>query len=55
MCFWRLKAKWFFCTLINVQASAATNENREEVKEELYNLLEQSINQIANSEIKIIF
>jgi len=49
----RLKAKWFSCTLVNVHAP--TNEKTEEVKEELYNLLEQNINQIANSDIKIIF
>jgi len=33
---------------------APTNENMEDVKEEFYNLLEQNINQIANSDIKII-
>jgi hypothetical protein len=38
--------------LINVHAS--TNEKTEEVKEEFYNLLEQNVNQIANSCIKII-
>ena len=48
----RLKAKWFSCTLINVHAP--TNEKMEEVKEEFYNLLEQNINQITNSDIKII-
>jgi len=37
--------------LINVHAS--TNEKMEEIKE-FYNLLEQNINQIANSDIKII-
>jgi len=52
ICYLRLKAKWFFCTLINVHAP--TNEKTEEVKEEFYNLLEQTINQIANSDIKII-
>ena len=51
MCYLRLKAKWFSCTLINVHAP--TNEKMEEVKEEFYNLLEQNINQIANSDIKI--
>jgi len=47
----RLKAKWFSSTLINVHAP--TNEKMEEVKE-FYNLLEQNINQIDNSDIKII-
>jgi len=42
----RLKAKWFSCTLINVHAP--TNKKMEVVNEELYNLLEQNINQIAN-------
>jgi predicted peroxiredoxin len=46
----RLKAKWF-STMINVHA--ATNEKREDVKEEFYNL-EQNLNQIANSGIKIL-
>jgi len=36
----RLKAKWFFCALINVHVP--TNEKTEEVKEEFYNLLEQN-------------
>jgi len=48
----RLKAKWFSCTLINVRAP--TNEKAKVMKEEFYNLLEQNINQIANSNIKII-
>ena len=48
----RLTAKWFSCTLINVHAPR--NKKMEEVDEEIYNLLEQSINQIANSDIKII-
>jgi len=48
----RLKAKWFSCTFINIRAP--TNEKTEQVKEEFYNLLEQNINQIANSDIKII-
>ena len=52
ICYFRLKAKWFSCTLIKVHAS--TNEKTEEVKEEFYNLLEQYINQTANSDIKII-
>jgi len=52
ICYLRLKAKWFSCTLINVHTP--TNEKLEEVKEEFYNLLEQNINQIANSDIKII-
>ena len=48
----RLKAKWFSCTLINIHAP--TNEKTEEANEEFYNLLEQKVNQIANSDIKII-
>jgi len=52
ICYLRLKAKWFSCTMINVHAP--TNEKTEEIKEEFYNLLEQNINQIANSDIKII-
>ena len=52
ICYLRLNAKWFSCTLINVHAP--TNEIAEEVKEDFYNLLEQNINQIANSDIKII-
>jgi len=52
ICYLRLKAKWFSCTLINVHAP--TNEKMEEVKEEFYNLLDENINQIANSDIKII-
>ena len=52
ICCLRLKAKWFSCTLINVHAP--TNEKREEIKEEFYSLLEQNINQIARSDIKII-
>ena len=48
----RLKAKWLSCTLINVHAP--TNKKLEELKEEFYNLLEQNINQRANSDIKII-
>jgi len=42
----RLKAKCFSCTLINVHTP--TNKNMEVVNEELCNLLEQNINQIAN-------
>ena len=38
--------------MINVHAP--TNEKMEEIKEEFYNLLEQNINQIANSDSKII-
>jgi len=38
--------------VINIHAP--TNEKMEEVKEEFYSLLEQNINQIANSDIKII-
>ena len=48
----RLKAKWFSCTLINVHAP--TNKKNGRVKEEFYNLLEQNINQIANSDIKVM-
>ena len=33
---------------------APTNEKTEEIKEDFYHLLEQIINQIANSDIKII-
>jgi len=42
----RLKAKWFYCTLINVQAP--TDEKTEEAEEEFYYSLEQNINQKAN-------
>jgi hypothetical protein len=52
ICYLRLNAKWFSCTLINVHAP--THEKTEEVNEELYNLLEQNMNQMANSDIKII-
>jgi len=52
ICCLRLKAKWFSCTLINVHAP--TNKKMEEIKEEFYNLLEQNINQISRSDIKII-
>ena len=38
--------------MINVHAQ--TNEKTNEINEEFYNLLEQNINQIANSDIKII-
>jgi hypothetical protein len=38
--------------LINVPAP--TNKKTEEIKEEFYNLLEQNMNQIAGSDIKII-
>ena len=48
----RLKAKWFSCTLINVHAP--TNEKMKEIKEEFYSLLDQNVNQIARSDIKII-
>ena len=47
----RLKAKWFSCTLVNIHTP--TNEKAEEIKE-FYTLLEQNINQIAKSDIKII-
>jgi hypothetical protein len=36
ICYLRLKAKWFTCTLINVHAP--TNKKTEVVNEELYNL-----------------
>ena len=52
ICYFRLKAKWFSCTLINVREP--TNEKMEKVNEEFYNLLEQNINQMANSDIKIL-
>jgi len=52
LCWLRLKAKWFSCTLINVHAP--TNEKPEETKEEFYNLLEQTISQIASSDIQIV-
>jgi len=48
----RLRATRFSCTLINVHVT--TYEKMEEVKEKFYNLLEQNINQIANSDIKIL-
>ena len=48
----RLKANWFSSTLINVHAP--TNEKMEEVKEKFYNLLQQNINQIANSDLEIL-
>ena len=51
-CCLRLKAEQFSCTLINVHAP--TNEKMEEIKEEFYKLLEQNINQISRSHIKII-
>ena len=52
ICYLQLKAKWFSCTLINVHAP--TNEKTDEIKEVFYNLLDQNMNQIANSDIKII-
>ena len=52
VCYLRLKAKWFSCTLINVPAPR--NKKMGEVKAEFYNSLGQNINQIANSDIKII-
>jgi len=51
LCWLRLKAKWFSCTLINVHAP--TNEKTEETKE-FYNLLEQTISQITSSDIQIV-
>jgi len=52
ICCLRLKAKWFSCAVIEVHAP--TNEKMEEIKEEFYSLLEQNVNQIARSDIKII-
>jgi hypothetical protein len=52
LCWLKLKAKWFSCTLINVHAP--TNEKTEETKEEFYNLLERTISQIASSDIHIV-
>jgi len=40
------------CTPINVHSP--TNKKTEKIKEEFYNLLEQNMNQIAGSDIKII-
>jgi len=40
--------------MYSVNAHAQTNEKMEEIKEELYNLLEQNISQIARSDIKIV-
>ena len=51
VCSLRLKAKWFSCTLINVHAP--TNKKTEEIKEDFYNLLEQTISQIPSSDIQI--
>ena len=42
VCYFRLKAKWFSCTFINVHAP--TNEKTEEVKEKFYISLKQNIN-----------
>ena len=47
-----IKTKWFSCTRINVHAP--TKEKMDEIKEEIYILLEQNINQIARLDIKII-
>jgi hypothetical protein len=47
----RLKAKWLSCTLINVHAPTTTK--MEVVNEELYNLLEQNINQTGNDLLNI--
>ena len=49
----RLKAKWFSCTLINVHTP--TNKKVQVVNEELCNLLEQNINQIANYLLTIYY
>ena len=48
----RLKSKWFSCTFVNVHAP--TSEKREEIKEEFYILREETLNQKANSDIRII-
>ena len=52
VCCLRLKAKWFSCTLINVHAP--TNKKTREIKEDFWNLLEQTISQIPSSDIQII-
>jgi len=52
ICYLRLKAKWFSCTLLNVHAP--TNEKTKAVKEEFYDLLEQNVDQIANSDLEIL-
>ena len=52
ICYLRLKTKRFSCSLVNVHAP--TNEKLEEIKEDFCNLLEHSINQIVNLDIKII-
>jgi len=52
ICCLRLKGTWFSCTQINV--CAPTNEKTEEIKEELYSLLEENVNQVVRSDIKII-
>jgi hypothetical protein len=52
ICCLRLKSKWFSCTLINLHAPI--NKKTEELKEELYNLLEQNVNQTVNYYTKII-
>ena len=52
VCCFRLKAKWFSCTLINVHAP--TNKKPEVTKEDFYSLLEQTISQIPSSDIQII-
>jgi hypothetical protein len=52
LCWMRLKAEWFSCTLINVHVS--TNEKLDETREDFYNLLLQSECHVASSDIKII-
>ena len=52
MCCLRLKAKWFLYAVMYVHEP--TSKKMEEIKEEFYNLLEQNINQIARTDIKII-
>ena len=50
ICYLRLKAKWFSCTVINVNETK--KKKKDEIKEEFYSSLEQNINQIAKSGIK---
>jgi hypothetical protein len=52
ICYLRPKTKWFSCTLINVHSP--TYKTMENLKEEFYNLLEQNINQTANSDTKYL-
>jgi hypothetical protein len=52
LCWLRLKAKWFSCTLINVHVQ--TNKKTKETNKEFNNLLEQTISQIASSDIHTV-